>query len=88
MILKDFIEKFILKNTLVRLWYETLENQQGDHEMVLNHNNKYVIMEWEVSKARLGNHEVIGVTDILCNDNYSEAVNIVISRNRITALKT
>ena len=75
MILKEFIENFVCKNSLIRLWYPV----KGGHEMVIDD----VSMEWETSKGegiyrKFINNNVIGVTDILVSGNYTEAINIVI----------
>lgn len=72
--LKDFIENFIGKNTLVRLWYKTAT---GGHIMADNN----VLMEWEVMKGEYSEHTVLYVKDILIPDaTHSEAVNIVIEK--------
>jgi hypothetical protein len=75
MILKEFIENFVCKNSLIRLWYP-------GYEMVINNG---VSMEWETSKGegiyrKFINNNVIGVTDILVSGNYTEAINIVIEK--------
>lgn len=77
--LKVFIEKFVCKNTLIRLW----EPIKGGNKMIVK-DDKTVCMEWEllqdkVWQSEYGNCEVVGVTDILVNDFYKEAVNIVIN---------
>lgn len=79
MILKDFIEKFVCKNTLIRLW----KIVNGEHEMIVKE-NKVVCMGWELLnnktwQSEYGNREVVGVTDIIVNDFYREAINIVIN---------
>jgi len=72
--LKDFIENFIGKNTLVRLWYKTAT---GGHIMADNN----VLMEWEALKGEYSDHNVLYVKDILIPDvPHSEAVNIVIEK--------
>ena len=77
MILKEFIENFVCKNSLIRLWYIT----KGVHEMVIDG----VSMEWEIIKGegifkKFINNNVIGVTDILVSGHYTEAINIVIEK--------
>jgi hypothetical protein len=77
MILKEFIENFVCKNSLIRLWYIT----KGVHEMVIDG----VSMEWETFKGegifgKFINNNVIGVTDILVSGHYTEAINIVIEK--------
>lgn len=82
MILKDFIEQFVEKNTLIRLWYKV----KGGYSAVYYTGERFdsVSMEWETLKGegKYGEYmdnEVIGVTDILVTKtNYPEAVNIVI----------
>lgn len=76
--LNDFIKKFICKNTLVRLWKPIV----GGHEMIAKDDN-CVCMEWQllndsVWQSEYGDYQVIGVTDIVVDDFYKEAVNIVI----------
>ena len=74
MLLKDFIKTFICPNTLIRLQYEV----EGGHEEVPG---KWPKTEHEILKLPIIMEDVIGVTDILYDDNYKEAVNIVITRN-------
>lgn len=75
--LKDFIEKFVAHNTVVRLWHE-----KGHTYQMIHDGEKEVSMEWEVigGKSFLSKYlesKVVCVTDIVCN-KYPEAVNIVI----------
>lgn len=78
MTLKDFVKRFICNNTLIRLWHPI----EGGHALVQK-DKKSVCMEWEllndkVWQSNYGKHEVIGVTDIVVDDFYKEAVNIII----------
>lgn len=80
MTLKEFIEKFVESNSLIRLLYKTTSG----HEIVLNDWNQ-VSMEWEILKNEgkykdYVNANVISITDILVPGPYSEAINIVIER--------
>lgn len=77
MCLKDFIEKFVCKNTLIRLWTEI----PCGHKMITDGDTE-VGMEWQITdgtgwQSKYCNRTVIGVTDIVCN-SYNAAVNIVI----------
>lgn len=77
-ILRDFIELFVCKNTVVRLWTP----HKCGHKMIVNSSGREVCMEWEllkgsVEQSKYNNCTVRGVTDILC-ETYREAVNIVI----------
>lgn len=77
MILREFVEKFVCPNTLIRLWVP----HYGGHMMLRNDLDE-VGMEWWIRRNEgwqylFADHEVIGVTDIRC-DSYPEAVNIVI----------
>jgi len=72
--LKNFIKKYVEKNTMIRLWYKI---NGGSHELV---SENYIEMEHQIVLGDYKNHNVIGVTDILCKGNYVEAVNIVIER--------
>ncbi len=80
MLLKEFIEKFISKNSLVRLVYP----HQGGHKIVLDVWDD-VSMEWEILKGKgknrhYINNNVLGIASIGMNCNYREAINIVIER--------
>lgn len=90
MILKEFVESFVCRNSLIRLWYPVLgvslitipKKPDGGHRMVAKGDGRSVCMEWELIKGEglyklYVDHEVIGVTDILCDDS-PEAINIVI----------
>lgn len=75
--LKEFIEKFICKNTIIRLWTPI----KSGHKMLCE-DDKEVCMEWELLKgsvwqSKYSDCDVIGVSDIVV-DTYKEAVNIVI----------
>lgn len=87
--LKEFIEEYIEHNSLIRLVYK----EKGGHKLVMNKWDD-VSMEWEVLKGEgvyknYINYNVLGVTDILVNGAYSEAINIVIKNynNRKDKLK-
>lgn len=71
--LKKFIEKFVEKNTLIRLQYKIA----GGHTEVPDGFK----MEWWLVKGPYANHQVVGVTDIAYGGHYPEAVNICIKRN-------
>jgi hypothetical protein len=72
MILKDFIYNFVTHNTLIRLWYPSDNNYTLIGKMDMEHS-----LVKDINYSEL---EVIGVTDILVDDNYPEAVNIVVKR--------
>lgn len=72
--LGKFIEKYIARNTLIRLW-RPLEkgNPYSDKEMLCD-----TIMEWEAEEIELlSGIKVIHITDIVCLRD-AEAVNIVL----------
>jgi len=71
--LKEFIEQFVAKNTLVRLWYKEL----GGHSLI---DSSKLYMEWELVESDFALNEVEYITDILVPGPYVEAVNIVIKR--------
>lgn len=72
MTLYDFIEKYIAKNTMIRLW----KNIDSTSRMMLTDN---AVMEWEALKIReISEAEVVCITDIVC-ERDKEAVNIVIN---------
>ena len=74
--LHEFIEKFIAKNTIVRLWKpEIKEKPYMGHKMLTKEKG---VMEWEILDIpELNDILVIHITDIVCTKN-GEAVNIVI----------
>ena len=71
MTLHDFIEKFIARNTMIRLW----KNIDNTSRLMLTDET---VMEWEALRIKeLSDIEVIYITDILC-ERDREAVNIVV----------
>ena len=79
--LKDFVDTFVCRNTLIRLWTVNDENHKG-YKMIYKEDDS-VCMEWELLKNKVWQSEyndctVIGVKDIVVDDLYREAVNIVI----------
>lgn len=78
--LKDFVDTFICRNTLIRLW--TVEENHKGYKMIYKEDDS-VCMEWELLEDKVWQSEynncmVIGVKDIVVDDLYREAVNIVI----------
>ena len=85
MTLELFAKTLICDNTLVRLWFETVDG----YKQITNDDGREVGMEWEIIsgkgwQAKYAHHLVIGVKDIYCEGPYVEAVNIVISDNPVT----
>lgn len=78
--LSKFIDKFIDKNSLIRLLYE----EGAGHTPILGKSWESVDMEWKVKKEGryypYRNHKVLYITDILVGGNYPEAINIVIEK--------
>lgn len=82
--LREFIEKFVCRNTLIRLWTPSTEHNgltpiEGPGGVQLG-------MEWQVLDTRgwqhvFGDWLVVGVRDILCETN-NEAVNIIITKSK------
>lgn len=69
--LHDFIEKFIARNTMIRL----CKNIDSTLRLMLTDE---AVMEWETLRIKeLSNVEVICITDIVC-ERDREAVNIVV----------
>lgn len=88
MTLKTFIEKFVCKNTIIRLWRKEATCHRMIVEDATDPETKEVGMEWQILDGsgwqfRYKDCPVIGVTDIVC-DRYREAVNIVINDTTIT----
>ena len=78
--LKTFVEKFVCNNSLIRLWYPC----DGGHQ-IFGKDIDTLSMEWELIRGEgvfkdYVDSEVIGVTDILVDGHYKEAINIVIER--------
>lgn len=81
--LSEFVKQFTCPNTLIRLWVRNTDcgNVHAGHTMITE-NEKEVGMNWAILdgsgwQSKYSNCEVLGVTDIVC-ENYCEAVNIVI----------
>lgn len=83
MTLDEFIEKFVCRNTTIRLWQV---QDDGTHTVVRDEwdeNRKSWFMEWEMFKndsflSLYAGAIVMGVTDIL-DLEHPDAVNIVIN---------
>lgn len=76
MVLHEFIDKWIMRNTLLRIWKP--EDLQKPHlrKLLLT---QIPIMEWEAGAIPyLREAEVIGVTDIFFEE-CREAVNVVVN---------
>lgn len=74
--LHEFIEKYIAKNTIVRLWKPEIKEKTYGSKLLLTEEKG--VMEWKVLDiAELKDIPVIHITDIVCDRN-KEAVNIVI----------
>ena len=78
--LKQFIDKYVERNSLVRLWYKGIENTATSHWGYQLVEPKFLLMAWEIRKTKYANNRVIELKDILVLDNYKEAVNIVIEK--------
>ena len=83
MSLKDFIEKFVGRNSLIRLW---CMHKNGGYQMISsflppNERGSGVCMEWQILKGlqykEYLNNNVLFVKDIVV-DKFEEAINIVI----------
>ena len=77
--LREFVDMFICRNALIRLW----KPAKGGYKMI-GYGRDSVCMEWElvngeVWQSKYNDCEVIGVKDIIVNDDCSEAVNIVVN---------
>lgn len=91
--LKEFVEKFICKNSLIRLWIPI----KGGHQLIYKNiidldfkkvDEKSVCMEHQLIKnkvwqSKYNNCKVIGIKDIVVDDFYREAINIVIDKDEI-----
>lgn len=80
--LKEFVEKFICPNSLIRLWKPLPKEEGYGHEM-LRCEDREVGMNHAIIKNKgwqsiYNDYEVIGVNDIYCDGFYREAINIVI----------
>lgn len=78
MILKDFIDQFVERNSLVRVLYKT----PTGHKLILKDWDE-IDMEHQIlkGKGKYGpyiNHNVVGVASIATSGHYQETINIVI----------
>lgn len=77
--LRYFIGRFIIHNTVVRLWKPRADIH--GHEMLLTEDGKETCMEWQILNGQCHKKyvdcHVIGVTDIVC-EHDGEVVNIVV----------
>lgn len=78
MTLREFVEMYVCKNTIIRLWTPI----GGGHRLLGEDGSKDTCMEWELLKGQVwqsqyNNCEFVGVTDIVTR-NCMEAVNLVI----------
>ena len=85
MTLREFVEKFICRNSLIRLWTK----DGAGHQLIFRTNERCpemidsVCMEWQLIKGTTWHNDyaeckVIGIKDIYMDDFYREAINIVI----------
>lgn len=77
--LGEFIEKFIERNSLIRLVYK---NETSGYKTVQK-TWEDICMEWKVLKGEHGNndyinHKVLGIASIATGGHYPETINIVI----------
>lgn len=69
---KNFVNKYIQPNSLIRLWWNNKE------EVVANDKP---FMDWQLVKSKYKDKNVIGVTDIYyVGSSYAEAINLVIEQ--------
>ena len=85
--LGEYIEQFVEKNSIIRLWYKTY----GGHQLVQKKDWDAVSMEWEILKgngiyAPYINHKVTGTTSIL-SKIHPEAINIIIEEIPIDVIR-
>lgn len=81
--LEEFILRFVLPNSLIRLWVPI----RGGYQMLRIEGKNDVCMEHEIVKNKVWQSDykdfsVIGVNDILVDDFYKEAINIVIDNKK------
>lgn len=98
MTLKEFIKRYIARNTIIRLWYKSSEDNNSNCLIYRKDESKVggiddVCMEWQISNDNLNkdrlvwqrkyaNAKVTHITDIVC-ETYREAINIVIDVSEI-----
>lgn len=72
--LKEFMDKFVCPNSLVRLW-KKLDDGHGHVMLTLE-----AVVDWEITglSEKVTSCEVVYITDIFC-ETYREAINIVIN---------
>ncbi len=79
MTLYEFIKKFVRPNSLIKLWQHDIEG----YKLIQEEGQSNACMEWKIlsNKAwqcKYNDSKVLGVKDIVCDDFYREAINIVI----------
>lgn len=74
--LKEFMDKFICPNSLVRL----LKKLDDGHGYIML--TPEAVMDWEITglSEKIISCEVVHITDVFC-ETYREAINIVINTN-------
>jgi len=88
MTLKEFIDEYIERNSMVRILYK---DKPGSYRIILNDWDE-VCMEWEIIKGKgkyapYINHKVLGIASISVRGPYSEAINIVIEEIPLDVLR-
>lgn len=79
----EFIERYVFKNTILRIWGH---RNNGQHKLLWDGHKEWC-MEWQILndecyQSKYKHCKIIGVTDILC-DNCWEAVNLVIETSEV-----
>ena len=72
--LKEFVDKYIEHNTMVRLWTKM---SNGNLCMVEDNVNK-VFMNHVIKNTYYKNWIFISVTNVLCRGGYLEATNLIV----------
>ena len=72
--LKEFVDKYIEHNTMVRLWTKM---SNGNLCMVEDNVNK-VFMNHEIKNTYYKDWIFISVTNVLCRGGYLEATNLIV----------
>ncbi len=88
MTLKEFVDEYIERNSMVRVLYK---DKPGSYRILLNDWDE-VSMEWEIVKgqgryAPYINHKAIGIACISVTGHYSSAINIVIEEIPLDKLR-
>lgn len=78
--LKQFIEKFVESNTIIRLVYKEKSGHRIIHESWNDVSMEHEILNKKGINRHYINNNVLGIASIMTFGNWPEAINIVVER--------